>query len=526
MTMSRNNFISSILLIIMPVVLLSCSSAEKRKLDNTSLLSPEEFVEDNRDNVERSVLIGPQVDLTKEEIIKNRQRKRINVEEQKNYIEIDENREKLFSVTANIENVEIRDAMSMISEITDMNILVGDEVEGKVTAHLINVPWDVALDSILKIEGLAKHVDSDANIIRIHKQDILVAQEEYDRRRIEDLKKTISAQRAIQPLYTEVFSLYYTEAKTVKGEIEGVLSGDSSSSEEAGSSGGSGGVEITIDERLNSLIVKATEDELELIARLIDAIDIRTEQVLIEAFIVEADDDFKKELGSRLGYNEADLFSADHSGPNAADFTTAISGITSGTAGTNTLSNTTGNLTNLGVTGPLGGVGILLSTSDATLKAELTAMETEGLTKILSNPRVFTLNNQEAVIKQGWEIPYKTEAEGGGTDIEFKEAKIVLTVTPSIVGDGNIIMDVAIVKNDADETVENPPLESQEITTKLMVKDKTIVVIGGVRKRKTIDSVDKVPFFGDLPVVGGMFRHKKDSDKREELLVFLAPRII
>ncbi|MBC8554367.1 MAG: type IV pilus secretin PilQ [Candidatus Brocadiales bacterium] len=515
-----------ILLLSISFLLTACSTVEEKNDENIDLLSPEQFVEANRGNVERSVSIGPKVDLTKEELIKTRQRRRINVEEPQNYIDINDNKERLFSVTANFENVEIRDVMSMLSEITEMNVLVGDEVEGKVTAHLIDVPWDVALDSILKIEGLAKHVDSDANIIRIHKQDILVAQEEYDRRRIEDLKKSIAAQRSVEPLYTEVFSLYYTEAKIVKGEIEGVLGGGSSSTEESGDTGGAGGVEITIDERLNSLIVKATEDELELIARLIGEIDIRTQQILIEAFIVEADDDFKKELGSRLGYNEADLFRSEGSIVEVTDFTTAVSGITSGTAGANSLSNTTGNLTNLAVTGPLGGVGFLLSTSDATLKAELTAMETEGLTKILSNPRVFTLNNQEAIIKQGWEIPYKTEAEGGGTDIEFKEAKIVLTVTPSIVGDGNIIMDVSIEKNDADETVENPPLETQEITTKLMVKDKTIVVIGGVRKRKTIDSVDKVPFFGDLPLVGGMFRHKKDQDKREELLVFLAPRII
>ncbi|HIF60366.1 MAG TPA: pilus assembly protein PilQ, partial [Rhodospirillales bacterium] len=152
-----------------------------------------------------------------------------------------------------------------------------------------------------------------------------------------------------------------------------------------------------------------------------------------------------------------------------------------------------------------------------TLKVELDAMEADGFTKILSNPRVFVLNNEQAVIKQGWEIPYKTESESGGTDIEFKDAMLILTVTPSIVGDGNVRLSIKVEKKDADQTITNPPLQSEEITTKLMVKDGTVVVIGGVKKQKIMDSTDKVPFFGDLPIIGNLFRHKKDTDKFEEL---------
>jgi Type II secretory pathway, component HofQ len=147
----------------------------------------------------------------------------------------------------------------MFSEITGKNILVGDEVDGKVTAKLVNVPWDKALDSVLKTKKLAKHVDTKANIIRIHKQDVLVAQEEFDRKRIEDLQKTIEAQRAIEPIYTEIFRLYYTKAAGIKSEIQSVMG--SSNGGEGGGSDTTKQVQVTIDERLNSLIIQATKSE-------------------------------------------------------------------------------------------------------------------------------------------------------------------------------------------------------------------------------------------------------------------------
>jgi len=139
---------------------------------------------------------------------------------------------------------------------------------------------------------------------------------------------------------------------------------------------------------------------------------------------------------------------------------------------------------------------------------------------------VFTLDNEEAIIIQGEEIPYKTEAEGGGTDIEFKEAGVKLTVTPSIVGDGNIILNVKVEKKTAKTDEENPPITTREITTKLLIKDETIVVIGGVFTQETVEAENKVPFFGDIPLFGNLFKYQKESDVRKELLVFLAPRVI
>lgn len=482
--------ISRILFVLFAMVFLaSCTSNEV--IEKKSLIDPKSFIEERTEGIDRSVALGPKVavDLELEKKIRNNERRQINKEERKNYINISDANNNVFPITINFENVSIQDMAVMFSEITGKNILVGDEVDGKVTAKLVNVPWDKALDSVLKTKKLAKHVDEKANIIRIHKQDVLVAQEEFDRKRITDLQKTIEAQRAIEPIYTEIFRLYYTKAADVKSEIQSVMG--SSSGEGAGTDT-TKQVQVTIDERLNSLIIQATKSEIDLIARLIKEVDIRTKQVLIEAFIVEATDDFSKELGAKFGIDATDVGHKWTSGTN--DQLTSISaagvaGSQAETGGALTLGDTTGLMSNNGVTGALGGIGFILNTSSAALKFELSASEKDGVTKVLSNPRVFTLDNEEAVIIQGEEIPYKTEAEGGGTDIEFKEAGVKLTVTPSIVGDGNIILNVKIEKKTAKTSDANPPIITREITTKLLIKDSTIVVIGGVFTQETVGGI-------------------------------------
>ena len=444
----------------------------------------------------------------------------VNKEEINNYMDVSNNQNEIFPITINFENISIQDMAVMFSEITNRNILIGEEVQGKVTAKLENVPWDKALDSLLKIKKLAKYVDEDANIIRIHSQDVLLAQEEFDLQRIGDLQKARDAQRGIEPIYTEIFRLYYTEATEVSSEILSIMSSGGDDSE-------SDGVRITIDKRLNSLIIKATKAELDLISKLISEVDVRTKQILIEAFIVEATDDFGKELGAKFGIDTPNIQKV--FGAGGDKYTVKAAGIVGSqatTPGVLALGDTTGLLASNAVAGALGGVGFILGTSTANLKFELSASEKDGITKVLSNPRVFTLDGEEAVIIQGEEIPYKTEAEGGGTDIQFKEAGVKLTVTPTIVGDGNIILSVKVEKKTAKNDEANPPITTREITTKLLIRDDTIVVIGGVFTQETTDAENKVPFFGDLPFVGRLFRYEKVSDVRKELLVFLAPRII
>jgi len=516
---------NSIFFLTLMTVFLSSCSTTAIDIDKSALLEPESFIAERKDAIDKTVALGPQiiVDLEQQQKISNNERREINKEERKNYIDVSSDQNGIFPITVNFENISIQDMAVMFSEITGRNILIGEEVEGRVTAKLTNVPWDKALDSILKIKKLAKYVDEEANIIRIHSQDVLVAQEEFDLKRIEDLQKTRDAQRAIEPIYTEIFRLYYTKASDVSAEISSVMG----SSNEGSESSSNQKVQITIDERLNSLIIKATKPELDLISRLIREVDVRIKQILIEAFIVEATDDFGKELGAKFGLSDPSLINM--FGNESDDYSLEVGGVAGAqpeTVGVLTLGDATGLIASNAVSGALGGIGFILGTSSSNLKLELSASEKEGTTKVISNPRVFTLDGEEAVIIQGEEIPYKTEAEGGGTDIQFKEAGVKLTVTPTIVGDGNIILEVKVEKKTAKSDEANPPITTREITTKLLIRDGTIVVIGGVFTQETIDATNKVPFFGDLPFVGKFFRYEKDSDVRKELLVFLAPRII
>ena len=510
MKLQNNKFILVLSLVFLASCVPSTVSVSKvSELNKTDLLiGPEVFIADNQDQVNATALTGP-VLSDKSNISSTTSRTELNKEERKNYIDVSSASEAddVFPITLNFENISIKDMSVMFSEITGRNILIGDEVEGFVSAKLNNVPWDKALDSILKIKKLAKYVDDKANIIRIHSQDVLVAQEEFDLKRLSDQEKTRAAERSSETLYTEIFKLYYTEASKVSTEIKSVINGSSESESEASASGSE--IEITIDERLNYLIDMATKPELDIISKIIGELDVRTKQILIEAFIVEATEDLGKALGATFGVTapDANLFGVrDNGDANVVDITSSLMNASASATAGNTL-------------------GLILGTSTKNLSIALAASETKGVTKILSNPRVFTLDGQAAEIKQVDQIPY-TKVEDGVTSIELKEAGITLKVTPVIVGDGNIILTVEVEKSTVDTTIANPPIAKRTITTKLLIKDQTIVVIGGVFTQSIKDSRSQTPLLGDIPIFGKLFKKADTTDVRKELLVFLAPRII
>ena len=491
-----------------------------------SLINYKQFARESAPKVDITVGAGPSIDPQGQTFKVPEKRELVSRQEPKNYMDLDELKENLFPITINLDDVDVRDAMSMLSEVTGKNILVGDEVTGTISVRLINVPWNKALDAILQIRKLAKHVNEEGTIIRIHEQEALIAQEAFERERREALISSLEAEEAIGPMYTEIFRLYYTEPEQVKEELEAVF-GLSDSQDDGGSGASPYSVEIAIDKRIKSLIIKGKQQDLDSIAQLISKIDVRTRQVLIEAFIVEATDDFSKEFGSRFGISDIGVV-GNPGGTNG--LTTVTSGGVAGsqptTPGTGVgLGDLTGLATNFAVAGGAG-LGVLLQSASTALKIELTAMEKQGYSKIVSNPRVFTLDNQEAVIIQGDEIPYQSATQEGGTEVQFKDAGIQLTVTPSIVGDGNIILTVTVEKKSANTSTRNPPITTRSINTKLLIKDNTVVVIGGVFTQESSDGEDKVPFLGDIPFVKHLFRYKSDKDVRKELLVFLAPRII
>ena len=488
------------------------------------LIEPEQFAIESMVKVERTVAAGPDLEDTFESGVTPQKRELVSRQEPKNYMDLNEQREDLFPITINLDDVDIRDAMTMLSEIIGKNILVGDEVSGTISVRLINVPWNKALDAILQIRKLAKHVNEEGTIIRIHEQAALIAQEAFERQRRSDLIAALEAEEAIGPLFTEIFRLFYTEPTVVKKELQEVLGvGDSGQGSGAANTYG---VQIAIDTRIKALIIKGNRQDLDSISQLISKIDVRTQQVLIEAFIVEATDDFSKEFGARFGLSDVGVVGNPSSTTQFTKVTTGgVAGSQSDTPGDVKLGDLTGLATNFAVTGGAG-IGLMVQSASTLLKAELTAMEKRGFSKIVSNPRVFTLDNQEAVIIQGDEIPYQSASESGGTEVQFKNAGIKLIVTPSIVGDGNIILTVSVEKKSANTSTRNPPITSRSITTKLLIKDNTVVVIGGVFTQETSDGEDKVPFLGDLPIIKHLFRFKSDKDVRKELLVFLAPRII
>ena len=252
-------------------------------------------------------------------------------------------------------------------------------------------------------------------------------------------------------------------------------------------------------------------------------IDIRTKQVLIEAFIVEANSDFERVLGSRLGgyYQRKGE---------------VVGGITGGSTGSaagtdlNTVAGlgaATDSISNFAATGATSGIGILKRTGSGVLKAEITALETMGLGKTISNPKVFTLDNQSATVTQGEEIPYQTTSEGT-TTTSFKEAALKLEVTPSIIGDGNVLLSIKVNNDTPNRAAESdePPINKMEIVTKLLVADGDIVVIGGIKKNVISSSKGQTPGLGNMPVIGNLFKGTSKTDGLDELLVFIAPRIL
>jgi len=426
---------------------------------------------------------------------------------------------KTFNVTLNFVDVDIRELAQALTQISGVNILVGDEVDGNVTIKISNVPWDKALDNILNVKGLAKSVDSDANIIRIHKPETILARDEFERKRAEEVVKQLAAKRIVSTQTTEIFKLYYAKPLKIKAELEAIFGGTTA----PGAIRPPGSIiEITVDERLNSIILKGTASEIELATKLIANLDVRTRQVLIEAFVVEASDTFQQELGARLGFNNVSPFGTNSS--------TTIGGIIGGAATSSApiaLGNAIGSASNTPANAALAGIGFLYNTSTASLKVELTALEKLGITKVVSNPKIFTMDNEEAIVIDGTQIPYPVAGVGANQiTYEFKDAALKLTVTPTIIGDGNVFLNLIVTKDSPDYTTNPPAITKREVRNKLLMQDGTIAVIGGIFTNTKANNVEKTPFLGDIPILGILFRKNATQDERRELLVYVSTRVL
>ena len=409
-------------------------------------------------------------------------------------------------LSLNFQNVEVRSVLQVIADFTGLNIITSDTVGGNLTLRLKDVPWDQALDIILQSKGLSMR--KNGNVILIAPTDELATKEKLEleaRQQISDL----------EPLVTEVFQLNYQKAEA----FQKILSDDK---QRILSKRGS----AVIDPRTNMLFIQDTPTKLEEIRRLIAQTDRAVRQVMIEARVVIADDKFSKQLGARFGVQAGKVKGGNEiavSGNVDTNSTVIVDNkITLGTGG--------GLNFNLPVTSGTAGslaLSILNLGAGNLVQLELSAMESDKRGKVISSPRVITADQQLAVIEQGTEIPYLQASSSGATNVAFKPAVLSLSVTPQITPDNKIIMTLEVKKDSVGQIFSGiPSIDTKKVKTQVLVDNGETAVLGGIFEQTSRQDLDKVPLFGDIPVVGNFFRHKEQRDDKTELLIFITPRII
>ena len=513
------NFFNIVLLLLFSLLVTNCSSTNKKSVHGDKpLIDPAQIVVDGTEEMQKKVIFGPKPYETEFDPTANK-RKTITTEQVRNYVSISNEYEMLKqNININLNGVDFRDAMDSLAEIGGINIIVGEEVSGTLTAKLENVGWDVAFQTLLDMKTLGADIDVARGIIRVHTPEKLTAQETLKSTRAEVLKKKIQLEDTVEPILADIFRLYYISPSEAKTTLENLFKSQGPEGTSTLST-----IQITEENMTRSIIVRGRKPDLDVIDAVLKEIDVKTQQVLIEAFIVTATSDFQKALGSRVGA----MTKKGTSGEKGSEI---ISGTIGGTATVGSgisLGAAAGTVTNNSITGATSWIGIIKTFGTAALKLELEALQSLGKTKIISSPSVFTLNNQEAKITQGTQIAYTVTADGT-TSTEFKDAALSLTATPSIIGDGNVLLDI-LVNNDTPVEVagsDEPGITKREIDTKLLVSDGDIVVIGGIKINTDTSSNTSTPGLGNVPVLGNLFKGKNNQNKLEEMLIFLAPRVI
>jgi type IV pilus assembly protein PilQ len=422
-------------------------------------------------------------------------------------------------LSLNFQDIEVRSVLQLLADFTGKNMVVSDTVGGRITLRLRNVPWDQALDIILKTKGLSMREND--TVILVAPTEEIAAREKLE---LESTKQI----EELAPLRSELVRLSYSKAdeiaKILKAQDNRLLS-------ERGN--------VTVDERTNTLLLQDTSAKLQELRELITQLDIPMRQVMIESRVVIANNDFARDIGVRFGYSRYDQWGPrdvitggtmpdGYVPPSAGDSDTPLYPGFYPNGG-----DATGLLVNLpkvlgGNRG--GGLGLIVGKIGSyLLQLELTAMQQEGKGEVVSSPRVITADQTKAIIKQGKEIPYQQATSSGATSVSFKEAVLQLEVTPHITPDDRIRMDLLIKKDEADWTrsvLGTPPLDKREVTTSVLVDNGETVVLGGVVDQNKSNKQEKIPFFGDIPFMGNLFRQTAIEDRNTELLIFVTPRIL
>ena len=418
-------------------------------------------------------------------------------------------------LSLNFQDIEVRAVLQLLADFTGLNLVTSDTVDGRITLRLKNGPWDQALDIILKSKGLTKRqID---NVIMVAPTEEVAAREQLE---LESQQKI----EELAPLRSDFIQVNYAKAQDLadllKSEENRLLS-------ERGN--------VTVDVRTNTLLIQDTAAKLEDIRRLLQRLDIPVRQVLIESRIVIANNDFAKDLGVRFGANFDGSFDDNFTltagaMPGHLDNSFGIAPGIENNGDSSLDANREALMVNLPVNAPSGGLNFLVGkVGSYLLQLELTAMQTEGRGELISSPRVITSDQTQASIKQGVEIPYQEATASGATKISFKEALLKLDVTPHITPDDRVRMDLIINKDNPDYTrsiLGVPPIDTRKIETTVLVDNGETVVLGGVFERNKTKATEKVPFFGDIPYAGVLFRRNEQVDDNNELLIFVTPKIL
>ena len=458
-------------------------------------------------------------------------------------------------LSLNFQNIEVRSVLQVIADFTGLNIITSDTVTGNITLRLKDVPWDQAMDIIMQNKALTMR--KNGNVILVAPADEVAAKE----------KAQFEATNAIAdlaPLRTEAFTLKYQKAEEFKKLIEGEKSGGSDNKNKGIlSKRGS----IVAEIRTNTVFIQDTDKSLENIQTFINKIDVTVKQVMIESRIVIADDKFGKELGARFGVQKQQVSGNTRFGVSGSLGNTVtsrdISPVTLNTAtgrleqkitesgtgrtGSSRLADTQIGgpnaivtpgfstdgaqdlLSNLPVNNAFGSIAFSLFRLPAglLLNLELSALESDKKGKVVSSPRVTTANQQKAIIEQGTKIPYLQASSSGAANVAFIDATLSLEVTPQITPDDKIIMDLLVKKDRVGQVFfGTPSIDTQRVTTQVLVANGETAVLGGIYEQLERNDVDKVPFFGDLPVIGNVFKHRTKQEDKTELLIFITPRIM
>lgn len=431
-----------------------------------------------------------------------------------------ERRKKEFGYTGerlslNFQDIEVRSVLQLLADFTGSNIVVSDTVGGNLTLRMQNVPWDQALDIVLKTKGLAKR--KSGNVMLIAPSEEIAAREKLE----------LEAQKQIEelaPLYSDYIQVNYAKAEDMADLLKNE---DNTMLSERGT--------VTLDSRTNTLLVQDTADKLEQVRSMVTRLDVPVRQVLIESRIVLANNDFAKDLGVKFGFSRSSTFDKNQFfslggkqegdvifGGNTAEDAVGTGFLIPGDKGTEGL------LVNLPVNNPAGSLGLAIGRLGShLLQLELSAMQAEDRGEVISSPRVITSNQQEASIRQGVEIPYQEASSSGATSVSFKEAVLELKVRPQITPNDHIIMDLDVSKDSVGQIFAGvPSINTRNVSTRVLVDNGETLVLGGIYEQETGKESDRVPFLGDLPGVGWLFKTERNINDKSEMLIFVTPKIV